>query len=58
MQVALDLVQDILRGTAEQDSACLGVLAFCEVGEVLIAKLGNLEQTALCTNIRRGCSED
>jgi hypothetical protein len=58
VQVALDLIQDILRGAAEQDSACLGVLAFCEVGEVLVAKFGNLEQTALCTDIRRGRSED
>jgi hypothetical protein len=58
VQVALNLVQDILRGTAEQDSASLGVLAFCEVGEVLVTKFGNLEQTALCTDIRGGCSED
>ena len=58
MQVALDLVQDILRGTAEQDCAGLGVLALGEVCEVFVAKLRDLEQTALCTDVGRGCGED
>jgi hypothetical protein len=58
VQVALDLVQDVLGGTAQQDRAGLGVLALCEVGEVLVAKLGDLEQTALCTDVGRLCGED
>jgi hypothetical protein len=58
VQVALDLVQDVLRRAAEQDRAGLRVLALCEVGEVLVTKLGDLEKTALGTNVGGGGSED
>ena len=58
MQVALNLVQNVLGGSAEQDGASLGVLAFCEVSEVLVTELGDLEQTALGTNVGGGCGED
>lgn len=58
VQVALNLVQNVLGRAAEQDGAGLGVLALCEVGEVLVTKLGNLEQTALRTDVGRLCGED
>lgn len=58
MQVAFDLVQNVLRRTAEQNGAGLGVLALCEVGEVLVAELGDLEKAALCTDVGCGCGED
>lgn len=58
MQVALDLVENVLRGPTEENCAGLGVLALCEVGEVLVTELGDLEQAALCTNVGRSCGED
>lgn len=58
MQVALDFVQDVLRGPTEKNRTGFGVLALCEVGEVLVAELGDLEETTLGTNVGRGCGED
>jgi hypothetical protein len=58
VQVALDLVQYVLRGSTEQNGTGLGVLALCEVGEVLVAELGDLKETTLGTNVGGGCGED
>ena len=45
LEVALDLVQDVLGGAPEQDGAGLGVLALLDEGEVLVADLPDLEET-------------
>jgi hypothetical protein len=58
VQVALNLVQDVLGGAAEEDCACLGVLALCEVGEVLVTELGDFEKTALGANVGGSGSKD
>lgn len=56
LQVALDLVQDVLEGTPDLggagfDLSCFGgaarVLALGEEGEVLVADLLDLEQTVV-----------
>jgi hypothetical protein len=57
VQIPLNLVQNVFRGSPEQDSACLWVRALCEEGEVLVTNLGNLEKTALSTNVRSGSGE-
>ncbi|KAI6751834.1 hypothetical protein HG531_006530 [Fusarium graminearum] len=46
LEVALDLVEHILGGTTEEDSAGLGVLALSKECEVLVANLLDLEETA------------
>ena len=46
LEVALNLIENILGRTTEQNSAGLGVLALGEVGEVFVADLLNLEQAA------------
>src|SRR4051794_12639167 len=46
LQVALNLVQDILGRTAQQNCAGLRVLALAHECEVLVTNLLNLEQTA------------
>lgn len=48
-EVALDLIEDVLGGAAQQDGHGLGVLALDQVRPVLVADLGDLEQTAPCT---------
>lgn len=58
MQVALNLIENILRRSTKEDRAGLGILALCEVGKVLVAELGDLEQATLCTNVGWGCGED
>ena len=52
LQVALNLVKDILGGAAQQDCAGLRGLALAHECEVLITNLLNLEQSAPGTNIR------
>jgi len=52
MQVSLDLIEDILGGTSENDGASGWVLAFLEEGEIVITDLLDLEDSALCSNIR------
>lgn len=52
LQVAFNLVDDILRRTTEQDRTSLGVLALGEEGEVFVADLFNLEQATLRAHIR------
>lgn len=47
LQVALDLVQDVLGGAAEQDRAGLGVRALRQEGKVFITNLLNLKEAAL-----------
>lgn len=51
-QVAIDLVQDILAWSTEQDGAGFRSLAFGQEGEVLIADLLDLEQPALRAYVR------
>lgn len=51
LEVPLDLVDDVLGGAAEKDSASLGVLALSEEGEVLVANLLDLEKSALSSNV-------
>mmetsp|Transcript_14603 Transcript_14603/g.29778 ORF Transcript_14603/g.29778 Transcript_14603/m.29778 type:complete len:428 (+) Transcript_14603:27-1310(+) len=46
LEVALDLVEDVLGASTEEDGAGLGVLALLEEGEVLVAELPNLEEAA------------
>ena len=43
LEVALNLVEDILGGPAEQNGAGLGVLALLDEGEVLVTDLTDLE---------------
>ena len=52
MKVSLDLIEDILGGTSEEDGASLGVLALSHEGEIVITNLLNLKESALGTNIR------
>ena len=52
LQVALDLVEHVLGGPAEQHGAGLGVLAAREEGEVLVANLLDLKQAALGADVR------
>lgn len=47
LEVALDLVEDVLGPTAEEDGAGLGILALLEEGEPLLPDLAHLEQAAL-----------
>lgn len=51
LQVTLDLVQDILGGTAQQDSAGLGSRALAHECEILVTNLLNLKETAAGTNV-------
>mmetsp|Transcript_12294 Transcript_12294/g.31601 ORF Transcript_12294/g.31601 Transcript_12294/m.31601 type:complete len:266 (+) Transcript_12294:325-1122(+) len=46
-EVPLHLVQHIARGTAQDDGASLGLLAFRQIREVLLADLMDLEEAAL-----------
>ena len=52
LQVTLDLVQDVLGGTAQKDSACLGGVAFPHESKVFITYLLDFEETTLRTNVR------
>lgn len=54
LEVPLNLVQDILRRSTEKNSAGLRILALGQESEVLVANLGNLEETTLGTNIGLG----
>lgn len=51
MEVALDLVEHVLRRTPEENRAGLGVLALGEEGEVLVANLLDLEEAALRADV-------
>lgn len=51
LQVPLDLVENVLRGTAEENGACFGVLALRQEGEILVADFFDLKQTAFRTNV-------
>lgn len=51
VQVALDLVEHVLRRTPEEYRASLGVLALGQEGEVLVADLLDLEQAALRADV-------
>jgi hypothetical protein len=51
VKVSLDLVEDILRGSSEEDGASLGVLAFSHESEVVITDFLDLEETAFSTDI-------
>ena len=51
VEVSLDLIKDVLRGTSEENRASLGVLALSHEGEVVITDLLDLEETALCADI-------
>lgn len=50
-EVTVNLVQNVLAGPAEQDRARLGVLAFGQEGEVLVADLADLEEAALGAHV-------
>jgi hypothetical protein len=52
VEVALNLVEDILGGTTEKDGASLGALALSHEGEVIVTNLLDFKKTALGTNIR------
>lgn len=52
LKIPLNLVQDILGRSSQQDCACLGLLALPEESEVLVADLLDFKQSALGTNIR------
>lgn len=51
VQVALDLVEHVLGGPAEEDGAGLGVIALGQEGEVLVADLLDLEEAALRADV-------
>jgi hypothetical protein len=51
LQIAFDLVENVLGRTSEEDCASLGVLAFGEEGEVLVANLFDFEEAALGAHV-------
>ena len=51
LEVALDLVEDVLGPAAEEDGAGLGILALIEEGEPLLPDLAHLEQAALRADV-------
>jgi len=51
LQVALDLVEDVLGGSAQQNRAGLGVAALGKEGEVLVADLADLEEAAVRADV-------
>lgn len=58
MEVSLDLIQNIFRRPAQQDRACLGILALCQEGEVFITDLRNLEEPTMGTDVGGCCGEN
>lgn len=51
MQVALNLVEDVLAGTSKQDRASLGVLTLSHEGEVVVANFLDLEEATLGADV-------
>ncbi len=43
LEVPLDLVEDVLGGSSQEDGAGLRVLTVFDEGEILVADLANLE---------------
>jgi len=51
LEVALNLVEDVLGGTAEEKGARLGLLALDDERVVLVANLLDVEESALGTDV-------
>jgi len=51
VKVALNFVEDILRGSSEDDRASLGCLALSHEGEILVSDFLNLEEAAVSADI-------
>lgn len=51
LQVPLDLIENVLGATSQENGACLGVLALNEVREVLVTDLLDLKKSAFGTDV-------
>ena len=51
VEVALDLVENVLGGPPQQDGACLWVAALRDKGEKLVTDLLNLKETGLGADV-------